>query len=312
MAADTLLTPEEVAQILKLSRFTVYELIKHGDIPVYRIGRSMRIAEMDLKKYMQNSKRGDPALSTPESSHFARNNCDKTPDLIICGQDAMLDVLSSHIEPRLRNGRVLRRYIGSIGGLTALYNRTINIATAHLWDGDSGEYNVPYIRSYLPGCKAVVVNLVYRTEGFYVSPGNPKKIIDWTDLVRQDLRFVNRERGSGARVLLDEMLRKLDIDCELIHGYDHEEMNHLSVAGCVARGDADVGLGTEKTTQQVRNVDFIPLQKERYDMIIFRQDAAKPEFQLLLAILRSPEFRKEIESLGGYDISQMGEIMAEI
>jgi putative molybdopterin biosynthesis protein len=149
-------------------------------------------------------------------------------------------------------------------------------------------------------------------EGFYVASGNPHNISTWPDLIRPNVRFVNRERGSGARVLLDEMLRKLDIDCELIHGYDHEEMNHLSVASCVARGEADVGLGTEKTTRQVHSVDFIPLQKERYDMILLKQDAKKPEFQRLIAILRSPEFRKEIESLGGYDISQMGEIMAEI
>lgn len=305
MVDDLLFTPEEVAQRLKLSRFTVYELIKQGDIPIYRIGRSMRIAEADLKKYMQNSKQGE--LTPPP-----RSTGDKNSDLIICGQDAVLDVLASHIEPKLRSGRVLRRYIGSIGGLTALYNRTVNVATAHLWDGDSGEYNVPYIRRYLPGCRAIVVNLVHRMEGFYVASGNPHNISTWPDLIRPNVRFVNRERGSGARVLLDEMLRKLDIDCELIHGYDHEEMNHLSVAGCVARGEADVGLGTEKTTRQVHSVDFIPLQKERYDMILLKQDEKKPEFQLLIAILRSPEFRKEIESLGGYDISQMGEIMAEI
>jgi putative molybdopterin biosynthesis protein len=145
-----------------------------------------------------------------------------------------------------------------------------------------------------------------------VSPGNPKGIIDWTDLTKPDIRFVNRERGAGARVLLDEMLRKLNINFETIAGYEREEMNHLAVASCVARGEADVGLGTEKAAMQVSNVEFVPLQKERYDLIMLRQDVEKPDFQTLISILRSSEFRKEIDGMGGFDTSQMGDIIAEI
>ncbi|VBB09567.1 Hypothetical protein LUCI_4862 [Lucifera butyrica] len=309
MADTTLRTPEEVAKILKISRFTVYELIKRGELPAYRIGRSMRIEAADLEKYKQQSKQGVASatvIPAPEKNTLPLTG------LILCGQDTILDVLASHLEARLNSNRVLRRYIGSIGGLIALYNESVNVATAHLWDGDSGEYNIPYVRRYLPGRKALVVNLVYRIEGFYVAPGNPKGIADWPDLTRPDISFVNREPGAGARVLLDEKLRQLDIDSSLISGYDRKEMSHLAVASCVARGDADVGIGTEKAAMQVENVEFIPLQKERYDLVMLRQNFIKPEFEVLMSILRSAEFRREVDGMGGYDTSRMGEIIAEV
>ncbi|MDR3591322.1 MAG: helix-turn-helix transcriptional regulator [Negativicutes bacterium] len=312
MADSTLHTPEEVAKALKISRFTVYELIKRGDLPAHRIGRSMRIEAVDLERYILSTKRGESVQLPALPAAAGERRPGDSSELIICGQDMVLDILSSHLEPRLRGGRVLRRYVGSIGGLIALYNRSVNIATAHLWDGDSGEYNVPYVRRYLPGHRALLVNLVYRNEGFYVTPGNPKNITGWPDLTRPDIRFVNRERGAGARVLLDEMLRKLDIDFSSITGYAKEEMSHLAVASCVARGEADVGIGIEKAAMQVQKVEFIPLQKERLDLIMLRHDADKPDFQVLLSILRSADFRKEIAGIGGYDVSKMGEIIAEV
>ena len=311
MANDVSYTVEEVAKILRISRFTVYELIKRGELPAYRAGRKMRIDGVDLASYKKKTKGGIslvPAIAAPSL------NCpfDSQNGLIICGQDAVLDVLTRHLERQVRNVRFLRHYAGSIDGLVALYNRTVNLATAHLWDGDSGEYNVPYVKHYLPGMRVLVVNLFYRMEGFYVAPGNPKGIKDWSDLARNDIRLVNRERGSGARVLLDEKLRKLDMDCRQIIGYENEELSHLAVASCVARGEADVGLGAEKAAMQVRNVEFIPLQKERYDMVLLREDLEKPHFQALLAILRAKAFQNEVDGMGGYDISEMGKVMAEI
>jgi len=311
MSDTTLRTPEEVAKELKISRFTVYELIKRGELPAYRIGRSMRIEAADLEKYKQQSKQGDFSTQSMPVTGIGKTSAPLS-GLILCGQDVILDVLASHLETRLNASQVLRRYIGSIGGLIALYNETVNVATAHLWDGDSDEYNVPYVRRYLPGRKTLVINLVYRMEGFYVAPGNPKGITTWTDLIRPDIRFVNREPGAGARVLLDEKLRQLDIDSNQIPGYDRKEMSHLAVASCVARGDADVGIGTEKAAMQVQQVEFIPLQKERYDFIMLRQDANKPEFQILMSILRSNEFQREVNGMGGYDTSRMGEIIAEV
>lgn len=315
MSSSTLYKPEEVAKILNISRFTVYELIKRGDLPAYRIGRSMRIESTDLENYKRRSRSSEQAIAPAlisEPPPLEQPAFDKQVGLIICGQDVILDVLAGHLEQRISNMQFLRRYVGSISGLISLYNRSANIATTHLWDGDSNEYNIPFVRRYLPGQKSCIVNLVSRIEGFYVAQGNPKNVTDWHDLVRPDLQFVNRNRGAGARVLLDEKLRKLNIDSRNIHGYFKEEMSHLAVASCVARGEADVGLGTEKAAMQVRNIDFIPLQKERYDLVMLPQDINPQHFDALLSILRSNEFRKEVAGMSGYDISQMGEIIAEL
>ncbi len=309
--SSNLYKPEEVAKILNISRFTVYGLIKRGELPAYRIGRSMRIESADLENYKRKS-RSSELFTGHESLPADPSVPAHYPGLIICGQDVILDVLSGHLEKQIPGVQFLRRYVGSISGLISLYNRTANIATTHLWDGDSDEYNVPFVRRYLPGQKACVVNLVSRVEGFYIAPGNPKNIKDWHDLIRPDIRFVNRNLGAGARVLLDEKLRKLNIDSRNIQGYSREELSHLAVASCVARGEADVGLGTEKAAMQVRNIEFIPLQKERYDLVILPQDINPQHFETLLSILRSDEFRKEVMGMSGYDISQMGEIIAEL
>ncbi len=311
MADSKLYKVDEVAKILNISRFTVYELIKRNELPVYRIGRSMRIAKNDLDTYTKQAKNeplhGEYASMPVEAS---TKNPD-TESIIICGQDLVLDILSNHLE-KILHVHILRRYVGSISGLTSLYNRTAHIASVHLWDGDNDDYNVAYARRYLPGENVQIINLVFRTEGFYVAPGNPKNILDWEDLIRENILFINRERGAGARVLLDEKFRQLHIDPHEINGYDNEEMSHLAVASCVARGDADVGLGTEKAAMQVQGVEFIPLKKERYDLIVLNRDINQNHRDVLLEILRSNEFRKEIEGLGGYDVSRMGEIIAEL
>lgn len=314
MIDDISYTPEEIAKILKISRFTVYELIKRGDLVAYRVGeRKMRIEAADLEHYKNKTKTAAPAQPPlPASEPVGKPMFGKQDGLIICGQDVVLDILTRHLEKQMPYVRFLRYYAGSVDGLTALYRGSANVVTAHLWDGDNDEYNVPYVRRLLPGQRAVIVNLVYRMEGFYVAPGNPKSIYDWPDLTRPDIRFVNRERGSGARVLLDEKLRQVDTDPFLIAGYEREEMSHLAVASCVARGEADVGLGVEKAAMQVSNLDFVPLQKERLDLVIHRRNLNIPHFQALLHTLRSPEFRDEVSGMSGYDISRMGDIIAEV
>lgn len=303
-------TPEEVAKLLKISRFTVYEMIKRGDLAAYRIGRKVRVEAPDLEVYIKNSKGHSQALPVvppkPAEPASALQNT-----LILCGQDVALDILTRHLEKEIPYTRFLRNYIGSIDGLMSLYRGTANAVTAHLWDSDTDTYNLPYVRRFLPGHHALLINLVYRTEGFYVQKGNPKNIAEWQDLTRPAVRLVNRERGAGARVLLDEKLRVLNIRHDQISGYDQEEMSHLAVASAVARGDADVGVGIEKTAQQVNGIDFIPLQKERYDLIVRRDDTDKPLFQAMLGILRSEAFHKELSGVGGYDLTHTGQILAE-
>lgn len=301
-------TPEEVANILKISKYTVYEMIKRGDLAAYRIGRKVRVQAPDLDNYIKKSK-GIVSSAAPKQPSAPSTGQEA---LIICGQDVVLDILTRHLEKEFPQIKFLRNYVGSMDGLLALYRGLANVATAHLWDSDTGKYNSPYIRRLLPGHSALLINLVHRNAGFFVAKGNPKAILSWKDLTRPDVRIVNRECGSGARVLLDEQLKSHSLTIADIQGYSHVEMSHLAVASTVARGDADVGIGIEKAAQQVQGIDFIPLQVERYDIVIRKADADKPLFQALIAALRSKAFLNEVQGIGGYDLSQTGQIVDEV
>lgn len=314
MSTDISYTPEEIAKILRISKFTVYELIKRGELSAYRIGRKVRVEGADLENYKQKSKvlNLSASLSAPQAISEQGNPCSScNTNLVICGQDIVLDILTRYLEKQFPQIHFLRRYIGSIDGLMALYRGLANVVTAHLWDSDTNEYNLPYVRRLLPGHQTCIINLVYRMEGFYVAKGNPKNITAWTDLTKPDVRFINRERGSGARVLLDEQLKISEINRNNVLGYGDEELTHLAIASKVSRGEADVGLGIEKVAMQFINIDFIPLHKERYDLVIRLEDLERPHFQALISILKSSSFRNEVLGIGGYDISRMGEIIAK-
>lgn len=327
MEANSGLTTQEVAQVLNISKNTVYELIKRGELSSYRVGRKVRIDEIDIEKY-KNKSRTNTKLAPinlenmnaekPNDSIVSLLNPRKDmtstnykSDFIICGQDILLDVLTRHLEQHPKGILALRRYIGSYNGLVELYRGNINIATAHLWDGDTGEYNIPYVRRILPGVPCVIIHLVCRMQGFYVAKGNPKNITTWKDLTRTDVLMINRERGCGVRVLIDEKLCKLGIPWQSINGYENEALSHLAVASTVARGDADVAVGNEKAAQQVQNIQFVPLQKEKYDLVIKKDDINKPPFQAILEILNSKEFKEELRGIGGYDLTDTGKIVEQ-
>lgn len=304
-------SPEEIGKLLKISKGTVYELLRRGEIPSYRVGKKIRISQNDLQVYMHAG--GDPIKSSHANIQLSLEKLIiENQGLIICGQDIVLDILTRYLEKKNSMLRSLRSYVGSIDGLLALYKGTANITAAHLWDGETGEYNTPYVRRLLPGQRTVIINLVYRTLGFYVAPGNPRAIHDWQDLLKPNVVIVNRDKGSGTRVILDENLRNLNVDVRNIKGYQNEEMSHIAVASAVARGLADVGAGIEKAASQVREVEFVPLTKERYDLVLYKHDLEKSNFQTLLSILRSAEFKDEVNGMGGYDTSKMGEIMGEL
>ncbi|AHV98898.1 helix-turn-helix transcriptional regulator [Paenibacillus sabinae] len=304
-------SPEEVSKILNISKGTVYDLIKRGELPSYRIGKKLRVAPADLEAYTRPSYAAEKPQPAPPAVSMEKLIIDNQ-GLIICGQDIVLDVLATHMEKRTPTVRSLRSYVGSLDGLLSLYRGTANLAAAHLWDAETDEFNTPYVRRLLPGHRSVIVNLVYRNQGFYVAPGNPKNLRSWESLLEPGIVLANREKGSGTRIMLDEWLRTGSIDPHSIQGYGHEEPSHIAVASAVARGIADVGIGTEKAAQQVSGVDFIPLKKERYDLVFYKEDMDKPQFQALLATLRSPEFKHEVSGLGGYDISSCGEIVGEV
>lgn len=306
------LSTQDVAEMLRVSKSTIYALIKKGEINSYTVGRKVRFTESDIEDYISRSKKSQSLinLSSNDLATFNLSGSEKKQDsFIICGQDLILDILSNYM--RLHNIPALRAYIGSYDSLISLYKSKVNVASAHLWDSDTDQYNVPYVKRLLPGIPTVIIHLTCRMQGLYVAKGNPKHITTWADFGRKDITMINREYGAGSRVLLDENLKLLGIPGNLIRGYLKESQSHLAVASAVGSGEADLAIGTEKIAQQVGNIDFIPLKKERYDLVVKKGEFQTFEIQTLLNIIRSIAFKNEFGNIGGYDISDMGKIVAE-
>lgn len=313
------LTPQEVADILKISKSTVYELMKRRELNAYRVGKKLRVDPEDVENYKNKTKDAKPSGAAVPTGGNPFNSSlpvydeplEKNNSFIISGQDVILDILCRYLDRHPKGVRALRSYEGSYNAVYALYQGDCQVATAHMWDGKTGAYNVPYIERMLPGTPTVIIRLAGRMQGFYVTKGNPRNIKDWNDLKRSGITIVNREKGSGTRILLDEHLRRMGIPGRSINGYLRECQSHLAVASTVARGGADLGIGNEKAALQVQGIDFIPIQKEQYDMIIKKEDIHQPAYNAIFEILRSDEFRYELQGLGGYDLSELGKVIAE-
>lgn len=234
----------------------------------------------------------------------------------IGSHDMTLDLLSQFLANPAGDGSRVRRLVsanvGSLGGLVALRRGEAHLAGSHLLDPDTGEYNLSYIRQYLPEEPVQVMVWVGRQQGLLVCKGNPKGIHGLDDLPRPGLRFVNRQRGAGTRVLFDYALRKAGLSAKVIAGYEQEEYTHLAVAAAVASGRADCGMGVMAAARAL-DLDFIPLFTERYDLIIpCRHLPGGPSGDLLaplLDLVQNVAFRQVVQALDGYDVSEMGRIV---
>ncbi len=316
---NTLLNAQEVADILKIARNTVYEIIKRGDLPFSKVGKQVRIQRQDVEAYLSRTHSAPVPAAAPVQEISRQSNVIPYPqpfiedtrghEFIICGQDISLDILINHLNMSNDFLQVYRSYLGSYNGIYALYQGRVNVATTHLWDGDLNEYNVSYVKKMLPGVPALIMRIGERQHGFYIKKKNPKGISDWTDLKRNDISIVNREKGSGTRVLLDERLRLMGINGESIKGYLHEYKSHVAVATAVSQGLADFALGSETGFKNVGGIDFIPLQSECYDLIVRQSDADKQPYRQILDIVASSAFKRDLESLGGYDTRETGKII---
>jgi putative molybdopterin biosynthesis protein len=231
--------------------------------------------------------------------------------LVVLGShDNTLDLLATllrHRNPRLR---LSSGHVGSLGGLMALRQGRAHLGGSHLYDPETNSYNVPYIQKYLAGLPLKLINLAWRQQGFMVLPDNPLNIRKVADLTRKEVRFINRQRGAGTRLLLDYLLKEEGIDPAAVQGYDREEYTHMAVAANVKSGTAYVGLGILAAARAL-GLDFIPLTPERYDLVVPQTTFEDPRFQELLATVRSPEFHRAAEALGGYDLKDCGKLMWE-
>lgn len=330
---EKLLTAKETAEILKVRKNTVYDMIKRGDLKASKLGKQLRIRQEDLDFYIQYGSQASAMLNEGriqindiDKDEFEKNilNIPNGPtdmagrnkttqkemanQIIICGQDMILDLLANRLNQCVEEN-VFRSYKGSYNGLYAMYQGEVNVATAHLWHGKTNSYNIPYISSMLPGTDVIVLHLLKRKQGFYVKKGNPKRIQSFEDLKRADVTIVNREPGSGVRVLVDEKLRQAGISTQEVNGYQKVVNSHLEAAATVNRGEADVAVGSEKHSLSVPGIDFIFIQEESYDMVIRKEDFTKKPYQKMIEIIRSPEYQKEVAGLGSYNVQNMGKII---
>ena len=235
----------------------------------------------------------------------------------IGSHDLTLDLLAQHLAEitsdsptpdRSAQRRFVSAHAGSLGGLIALRRGEAHLAGSHLLDPETGEYNFACIKQYLPNVPVVVVTLLRREQGLIVAKGNPKSIASLKDLARSDVRFVNRQRGAGTRVLLDYRLKELGIAAESVHGYQREEYTHLAVAAAVQSGVADCGLGVRAAARAL-DLDFVSVEWERYDLVIPQQFYESELLQPLLTLIRRESFRKVVAELEGYDSSGMGNVV---
>jgi len=225
--------------------------------------------------------------------------------VIIGSHDITVDILSDEIRAKDSAVRIASGNVGSLGGLLALKKGTAHVAGAHLLDTATGEYNSSYIQKYLRGVPTHVYNLVVREQGLIIQRGNPKQVKGIGDLTRDDLSFVNRQPGSGTRILFDYKLQEMGIDPSQIRGYDNEEYTHMNVAVAVSNGMADVGLGIMAAAKAL-DLDFVPVLREQYDLVIPSSFVNDHKIQLLISVARSKGFRKRVEALGGYNAEKSG------
>lgn len=309
-----------MAGLLQVSRSSVYKLVKADELASYHVGLKMRFTMADVENYVARSKQakvrvsGSPHVGgriAPDAgaSPVAVRSGVGSAACVLVGNDVIGDILANYLSA---TGLALERtYKGSYNALVDVYRGAAHAALVHLFDGETGEYNVPVVKRLLPGVPVKVVRLVRRRQGLVVAKGNPKNLRTWDDLLRPDVRLVNRERGCGSRILLDEQLARRGASGAGILGYDREANSGLSMASFVARGAADAGIGAERLFHQVEGIDFLPLQDEWLDIALVKRPGCEHMVEAVSNLTRTRPFREEISSIVGYDVAHMGEVAFE-
>ena len=228
--------------------------------------------------------------------------------VFVGSHDLTLDILASTIRKMDPSYSLSSGHVGSLAGILSVRKGECHVAGTHLLDEKTGEYNVSYLQQYLPNQEVVLVNLVYRQQGWIVQKGNPKEIQTIQDLTKDDVRYINRQRGAGTRILFDYLLKEKNIPPDQVYGYSREDFSHLSLAAAIRGGNADVGLGIYSAAK-VLDLDFIPVAEERYDLVMTKEFYESEKGQALINVMTSDVFIQEVEAMGGYSCRDAGKVM---
>ncbi len=298
-----MLNTKEVAEYLSINEKQVYRLIKERKIPATRITGKWLFPKKLIDEWVMTSAKDTIGLA-PKQKDIDRH-------IVIAGSnDLALELLTKSINIRYPRFSISISNLGSLAGLVALQNGNCHVAASHLLDLKTGEYNIPFIKEHFSDLKVTVLNLAYREQGLIVKKGNPLEINSLGDLVSKNVKLVNRQEGSGTRVLLDQRLKENDIDSVNIQGYSKIAYTHMEVALEVFSGSADVGIGI-LASAKLLGLDFIPLATERFDLIIPKEIYSAEAVRALREVLRSEEFKFNVTQMGGYGTRDTGKTMYE-
>lgn len=295
-------THSDAPSVIAARQRYLSNIISDNVIKVLSLGYSPEEVEaafyLHLARWRENRQ---AAVEKPDVTSVVKSGKDAVR--IVGSHDIALNILIELLKKR--NYKVEVVNTGSLTGLIALQEERAHLAGIHLLDKDTGEYNYPYVKRILPGREVAIVNLAHRIQGLMFVHGNPKQINGLADLKRPEVSFVNRQKGSGTRILLDIQLRQLGISSSELNGYERELPTHIAIGSSIARGEADTGLGIEAAARSC-GLDFLPLFKERYDLAMLMDNYKSKLLSPLLDMVNSSEFRDIMNKMGGYDTSQTG------
>jgi molybdate-binding protein/DNA-binding transcriptional regulator YhcF (GntR family) len=291
-------------QLVMLRQTRLSNMMSNGILEALSQGYSLEEIEaafsIHLDQWREEQKDSTQAAQGPSKSTETGKAL-----VIVASHDLALNMLVSRLRHKNPEVKIDVTYAGSLGGLIALQEGRADLAGIHLLDAETGEYNYPYVKHLLPGREMAIVHLAYRIQGLMFVAGNPKRIKGIEDLRRPDVTLINRQKGSGTRILLDQELRQLGITLSDVKGYTHEVDTHLAVARGIAEDKADVGLGIEAAARAC-HVDFLPLYREKYDLVIPTENYKNKKLAPLIKVIVSKDFQKAVTEAGGYDTSQTG------
>jgi putative molybdopterin biosynthesis protein len=299
---EEMMSTKEVAKYLGIHEKQVYALIKSKRIPSTRVTGKWVFPRKLIDEWIEsNAKTG---------LEQARQKSRKIEGALLASgsNDPILDMLQTYLRESHPEFYIFSANTGSTDGLKALNMGYTDIAWSHLLDPKSGEYNIPFLSTHLPNVKPVVVNLFDRDLGFVTAPKNPLGIRGFEDLARKGVRFLNRQKGAGTRVLLDHHLKRLKISSSRISGYEKEVYTHFEVGLSILSKEADVGIATIAVSK-LFSLPFIPITRERFDMILDKATFFEKGVQAFMEVLHSQEFRNRVVRLGNYDFGKSGKIL---
>ncbi|HPG54587.1 MAG TPA: substrate-binding domain-containing protein [Smithellaceae bacterium] len=300
--SDQLMNTKEVAEYLDIHEKQVYALIKSGRIPCTKVTGKWIFPKKFIDEWIeQNAKEG---------LKQARKKSSQISGAVLAAgsNDPVLDMLLVATKKSHPDFYIFSANTGSTEGLKALNSGVTDIALSHLYDAESGKYNIPYLGKYLPAINPVVVNLFKRDIGFLFNKEIAGAVKGFENLTEENIRFINRQEGSGIRLLLDYYLAKEGINSEKIKGYKNEVYTHFEVGLAIISGEANVGIASTAISKLL-GLSFLPITSEYFDMIMDQSTYFQPGVQAFIETLKSGDFRSRVEKIGGYNFEDSGKIL---